>query len=119
MLDPSTSSEQITLPVDLVVLVTGMVPRRNEELTGLLKLPVGSDGFYNEIHPKLRPVETVVDGVLIAGSCQGPKTAAESVASGLAAVTQSGGILKKRHRRARPAGGGRTSGRAAPRARPA
>jgi len=37
----------------------------------------------------------VVDGVLIAGSCQGPKTATESVASGLAAVTQSGGILKK------------------------
>ncbi len=95
VLDPSTSSEQIVLPVDLVVLVTGMVPRRNEELTSLLKLPVGGDGFYNEIHPKLRPVETVVDGVLIAGSCQGPKTAAESVASGLAAVTQSGGILKK------------------------
>ena len=95
VLDPSTSREQITLPVDLVVLVTGMVPRRNDELTSLLKLPVGSDGFYNEIHPKLRPVETVVDGVLIAGSCQGPKTAAESVASGLAAVAQSGGILKR------------------------
>ena len=95
VLDPSTISEKITLPVDLVVLVTGMVPRRNEELTGLLKLPVGGDGFYNEIHPKLRPVETVVAGVMIAGSCQGPKTAAESVASGLAAVTQSGGILKR------------------------
>ncbi len=95
VLDPSTSTEQIVLPVDLVVLVTGMVPRHNDELTGLLKLPVGGDGFYNEIHPKLRPVETVVDGVLIAGSCQGPKTAAESVASGLAAVTQSGGILKR------------------------
>ncbi len=95
VLDRSTSSEQITLPVDLVVLVTGMVPRQNLELTRALKLPVGPDGFYNEIHPKLRPVETVVDGVMIAGGCQGPKTAAESVASGLAAVTQSGGILKK------------------------
>jgi len=95
VLDPSTSPERIVLPVDLVVLVTGMVPRRNPELTNLLKLPLGGDGFYNEIHPKLRPVETVVDGVLIAGTCQGPKTAAESVASGLAAVTQSGGVLKK------------------------
>ena len=95
VLDPSTSPEELDIPVDLVVLVTGMVPRGNAELTGLLKLPVGGDGFYNEIHPKLRPVETVVDGVLIAGSCQGPKTAAESVASGLAAVTQSGAILKK------------------------
>ncbi len=32
-----------------------------------------SDGFFNEIHPKLRPVETVVDGVLIAGACQVPR----------------------------------------------
>ncbi len=95
VLDPSTSDAELTIPADLVVLVTGMVPRQNDELTNLLKLPVGSDGYYNEIHPKLRPVETVVDGVLIAGTCQGPKTAGESVSAGLAAVTQSGGILKK------------------------
>ena len=56
---------------------------------------MGVDGFYNEIHPKLRPVETVVAGVMIAGACQGPKTASEAVASGLAAVTQSAGILLK------------------------
>ena len=33
--------------------------------------PLGDDGFFNEIHPKLRPVETVVDGVLIAGHLPG------------------------------------------------
>ncbi len=95
VVDLLTSPEPLTIPADLVVLVTGMVPRANGELTGLLKLPIGPDGFYQEIHPKLRPVETVVDGVLIAGSCQGPKTAAASVASGLAAVARSAGILKK------------------------
>ncbi len=93
--DTLTGGEELTIPADLVVLVTGMVPRKNEELLNLLKLPVGTDGFFNEIHPKLRPVETVVDGVLIAGSCQGPKNSAESVASGLAAATQSASILKK------------------------
>jgi heterodisulfide reductase subunit A len=93
--DLLTDRREITLPVDLVVLVTGMVPRENAALTDVLKLPLGSDGFYNEIHPKLRPVETVVDGVLIAGCSQGPKTAPESVASGLAAVTQSAALLKK------------------------
>jgi heterodisulfide reductase subunit A len=77
------------------VLVTGMVPRANDDLTKALKLPVGKSGFYNEIHPKLRPVETVVDGAYICGACQGPKTSAESVASGLAAVTQSAAILKR------------------------
>ena len=93
--DLLTGGEELAIPADLVVLVTGMVPRKNEELVGVLKLPLGSDGFFNEIHPKLRPVETVVGGVLIAGACQGPKSSAESVASGLAAVTQSAAILRK------------------------
>jgi heterodisulfide reductase subunit A len=93
--DLLTGGEELSIPADLVVLVTGMVPRKNETLTNALKLPVGSDGFYNEIHPKLRPVETVVDGVMIAGSCQGPKNSSESVASGLAAVAQSGAMLMK------------------------
>ena len=93
--DLLTENTELAIPVDLVVLVTGMVPRENSELVDVLKLPAGTDGFFNEIHPKLRPVETVVDGVLIAGACQGPKTSAESVASGLAAVTQSAAVLKK------------------------
>ena len=89
------TGERVAIPADLVVLVTGMVPRGNEALTTTLKLPLGADGFYNEIHPKLRPVETTVDGVYIAGACQGPRNSAESVASGLATVTQSAVILKK------------------------
>jgi len=95
VVDTQTGNEELMLPADLVVLVTGMVPRKNQDLTSVLKLPVGADGFYNEIHPKLRPVETVVAGVMIAGACQSPKTLSESVASGLAAVTQSAGILLK------------------------
>ena len=93
--DQLTAGEEITVAADLVVLVTGMVARKNPELIGTLKLPIGGDGFFNEIHPKLRPVETVVDGVLIAGTCQAPKSVAESVASGLAAVTQAAAVLKR------------------------
>ena len=93
--DLLTGGEEVAIPADLVVLVTGMVPRENGELVSVLKLPVGNDGFFNEIHPKLRPVETIVDGVLICGACQSPKNSAEAVASGLAAVTQSGAMLKR------------------------
>jgi heterodisulfide reductase subunit A len=93
--DLLTAGEEVTIAADLVVLVTGMVARKNPELISTLKLPIGRDGFFNEIHPKLRPVETVVDGVLIAGTCQAPKTVAESVASGLAAVTQAAAVLKR------------------------
>jgi Heterodisulfide reductase, subunit A and related polyferredoxins len=93
--DLLTGGEELVIPADLVVLVTGMIPRQNKELVSVLKLPLDKDGFFNEIHPKLRPVETVVDGVFIAGACQGPKNSSESVASGLAAVTQSAVILKR------------------------
>ncbi len=93
--DLLTGGEELTIPADLVVLVTGMVPRENENLVKTLKLPVGADGFFNEIHPKLRPVETMVDGVYLAGACQSPKSSSESVTSGLAAVTQSAAVLKR------------------------
>ncbi len=93
--DLLSEGEEVALTADLVVLVTGMVPRENEGLTKALKLPVGTSGFYNEIHPKLRPVETVVDGAYICGACQAPRTSSEAVASGLAAVTQSAAILKR------------------------
>ncbi len=102
--DLLTGGEEIAIPADLVVLVTGMVPRENAELVSVLKLPVGNDGFYNEIHPKLRPVETIVDGVLICGACQAPKTSAEAVASGLAAVDAERRHAQARLRRARPDG---------------
>ncbi len=93
--DLLTDGEEVAIPADLVVLVTGMVPAESGELVSVLKLPVGNDGFYNEIHPKLRPVETIVDGVTICGSCQSPKNSAEAVASGLAAVSHSGAMLKR------------------------
>lgn len=44
---------------------------------------------------KLRPVETVIDGVTIAGTCQGPKNISESVNSALSAATKSFSIISK------------------------
>lgn len=93
--DVLTGGEELEIRADLVVLVTGMVPRENDHLVATLKLPVGRDGFFNEIHPKLRPVETVVDGLSICGACQGPKSIAESTASGLAAAARAAGVLKR------------------------
>jgi heterodisulfide reductase subunit A len=93
--DLSTGGEEIVVAVDLVVLVTGMTASQNDTLTRVLKLPLGSDRFFNEIHPKLRPVETVIDGVYIAGSCQGPKNAGESVVSSLSAVAKAAALLVK------------------------
>ena len=93
--DGLLGGEEIGIPADLVVLVTGMVPRENANLVNVLKLPIDAGGFFNEIHPKLRPVETLIDGVFISGAAQGPKTLAESVASSLAAVSKGAALLLK------------------------
>ena len=93
--DRLMGGEEVEIHPDLVVLVTGMVPRESRDLVQAIKLPVGNDGFFREVHVKLRPVETVVDGVFIVGAAQGPKNVAESVASALAGVSKAGALLMK------------------------
>jgi heterodisulfide reductase subunit A len=91
-----TSKKEISLDADLVVLVTGMVARSDSsQISEKLKIPIGNDKFFNEIHPKLRPVETVINGIYIGGSCQGPKNISESVQSALAGVAKINALLRK------------------------
>ncbi len=93
--DILTGKKEITVEADLVVLVTGMVPRADNTVASIFKLPKGRDRFFNEIHMKLRPVETVIDGITISGACQGPKNIMESVNSALSAATKSFSYVSK------------------------
>ena len=73
---------------DLVVLAVGMECRADVgEVSTLLKLPRSADGFFLELHPKLRPVDTAVDGVFLAGCCQGPKDIPDTIAQAKAAAS--------------------------------
>ncbi len=90
-----TQNKEVEVVADLVVLVTGMVPRKGNNISDVLKVPIGRDKFFNEIHPKLRPVETVIDGVLIAGTCQAPLNITESVKSSLSAASKVNSLISK------------------------
>lgn len=69
---------------DLVVLSVGI--EGNREIATKLGLGIGEDGFFEVAHPKLRPAETNVRGIFLAGCASGPKDIQDSVASaGLAA----------------------------------
>jgi heterodisulfide reductase subunit A len=81
------SGESIELPVDMVVLGTGLEPRRDAgSVARVFGIGCGEVGFFTERHPKLAPVETASDGIFIAGACQGPKDIPDSVAQGGAAA---------------------------------
>ncbi len=81
-------SRPIEFEADLVVLAVGMEPRADAgDISTLLKLACSSDGFFMELHPKLRPVDTTVDGVFLAGCCQGPKDIPDTIAQAKAAAS--------------------------------
>ncbi len=93
--DYLTLKEELIVPVDLVVLSVGIEPRDTSSFVDMFKLPVGTDRFLLEVHPKLRPVETSIDGVILAGSSQGPMDITESCAAASAAAVKASMILGK------------------------
>jgi heterodisulfide reductase subunit A len=86
--DSLTYNEEIEIPVDLVVLAVGMKPRMIDDLVKMLKVSRGNDRFLLEVHPKLRPVETAVNGVILAGTAQGPMNIQESLSAASAAAAK-------------------------------
>ena len=87
---------QVELPVDMVVLATGLVPDAGAgALARVLGISIGADGFYSEAHPKLRPVESMTDGIFLAGCCQGPKDIPDTVAQAGAAASEAIALLDR------------------------
>jgi heterodisulfide reductase subunit A len=87
--------ERVEVEPDLLVLSSATVPRQNEELAVLLKVPRTAEGFFLEAHMKLRPVDFATDGIYLAGSGHGPKLINESISQASAAVARACTILSK------------------------
>ena len=78
----------VRVPVDMVILCVAMEARPDaQQVARVLGASIGADGFFQEEHPKLGPLDTPTGGVFIAGACQGPKDIPDTVAqaSGAAA----------------------------------
>ncbi|NLF07580.1 MAG: CoB--CoM heterodisulfide reductase iron-sulfur subunit A family protein [Pirellulaceae bacterium] len=93
--DTLTFGEELDVLADLVVLSVGMTPRNIANLVEMFKLPRSADGFLQEVHPKLRPVESAVEGVFLAGACQSPMDVTESCAAASAAAAKAAALLGK------------------------
>ncbi len=86
----------VKLYADFLVLASAIVPHENKELVELYKCGVNEDGFLNEAHPKLKPVEMSVDGLFVAGLCNYPKAIDESIEQAQAAVSRASIILSSK-----------------------
>lgn len=86
----------VNLPVDMVILATGVVPSRGaEDLSHTLHVTRDINGFFLEAHPKLRPVDSNTDGIFLAGACQAPRDIPDTVTHASAAAAQALGLLSQ------------------------
>jgi len=81
--------KELALEADLVVLSTPLVSTLEyEQLSKMLKVPLGLDGFFYEAHVKLRPLDFATDGIYVCGTAHGPRDIPESIAQALGASSR-------------------------------
>jgi len=81
------TNEAFNIAADLVVLATGLIPNEDAaKLFQIIHISYDAKNYLLQAHPKLRPVETAMDGVYIAGCAVAPTDVPESVAQGSAAA---------------------------------
>jgi heterodisulfide reductase subunit A len=87
----------VRVEAEMVVLANASIPTSaTKELANTLNIPLGKDGFFAECQPKIRPTDTDVPGVFLAGACQGLKDIPYSVAQGSGAAAQVAAILSQK-----------------------
>ncbi|MBE3117322.1 MAG: CoB--CoM heterodisulfide reductase iron-sulfur subunit A family protein [Candidatus Atribacteria bacterium] len=90
-------SKQRRIPVDMVILSSGMQARHDsKDVAKLFGISCSADNWYIERHPKLDPVATMTEGIYIAGCVQGPKDIPASVVQGAAAAARVLGKIQQK-----------------------
>jgi len=83
------TGKQLRIKCDMIVLATAIVPTKEAiELSKKLKIQTNVNGFFNEIHPKLRPVESMTPGFFLAGCCHSPKDIPDTVSQASATASK-------------------------------
>jgi heterodisulfide reductase subunit A len=85
----------VCVEADLLCLATAIVSNRDHTLARLFKVAMDHDGWLQEAHQKLRPVEFAVDGVFLCGLAHYPKPVDESIAQAQAAAARALTILAR------------------------
>jgi heterodisulfide reductase subunit A-like polyferredoxin len=88
--------KEIELEADLLVLSMPVVPPEDiDQLSALFKVPVDAQGFFQEAHVKLRPVDFATNGIFMAGNAHYPKLLDETLVQAQAAAGRAVRILSQ------------------------
>jgi len=92
--DTLLNGQQVEIEADMVVLASASIANPgSEELAQKLHVSYNQYKFFEEAHPKLKPVETNTAGIMLAGACQSPKDIPESVAAASGAASKVIGLF--------------------------
>ena len=90
------TGKSLEMEADLVVLATAAVPSSEiRELARKLRLQLSEGGWFKEAHLKLRPMETLVRGIYVAGAAQYPKDITDTVAQASGAASKAISFLSR------------------------
>ncbi len=86
----------VTLDADLIPLSMSIEPAAGTvELAKLLKVPLSSEGFYEEAQLKLRPMDFTQEGIYLAGMAAYPKFLEESITHAQATAARALALLSR------------------------
>jgi heterodisulfide reductase subunit A len=85
--------QEITLDADLLVLSTGIAPHDNAALSEVLGVPLDEDGFFQEAHPKMRPLDFLKEGVFLCGLAHSPRFTDETICQAKGAAVRAAALL--------------------------
>jgi heterodisulfide reductase subunit A len=79
--------KKIAIDADSLALAAAVIPSAgSKEVARLFKVTLSPDGFFQEAHVKLRPVDFGVDGVYLCGIAHYPKHISEAVSQAYGAA---------------------------------
>lgn len=86
----------LSIPADLIPLSMSIAPSRGtNEVAKMLRLPLSSEGFFQEAQMKLRPMDFMREGIFLAGMAHYPKFIEESISHALAAAARALTLLSQ------------------------
>jgi len=88
--------KKLQIDADAVALAAAVIPSAGtQEISRLFKVALNPDGFFQEAHVKLRPVDFAADGVFLCGTAHYPKHIAEAISQAYGAAGRALTILTK------------------------
>jgi len=88
--------QRFSIDADVLALAAAIVPSASSaEIARLFKVPLNLDGFFQEAHVKLRPVDFAADGVFVCGTAHYPKHIPEAISQAYGAAGRAASVLSR------------------------